>query len=280
MGSWILLRYFIAGSYPKPRIQISKQGLSVNKLDEIDVNCLKVDTPEGVDIIAFNDDKPKYAIISFSSMNVGQFERWTWFWKKRLSVPCVYIFLKDDEQHYYLGTESDGLAGVRERIISEILEKHGVSRCSAVTIGSSMGGYASIYFAHRLNLKCAISINPQVDLESAAFHKYSLWQRKMNEVGENWKDLDKFISDNPSRPLIYLVSGEYGPDKLAVEKIDSAFKTQGHIVFRERYEGEEHGWVGMSSERLFNIVNKLLREPRNLTSWSDIENYIPLSLPG
>lgn len=252
----------------------------MNKVDEIDVNSLKVDTPEGVDIIAFNDDNPKCAIISFSSMNIGQFERWTWFWKKRLSVPCVYIFLKDDEQHYYLGTQSDDLVGVRERIISKILEKHSVPRYAAITIGSSMGGYASIYFAHQLNLKCAISINPQVDLESAGFHKYSLWQRKMKEVGGKWKDLDKFISDKTSRPLIYLVSGEYEPDKLATEKIASAFQRQGHIVIRERYEGEEHGWVGMNSERLYSIVNKLLREPRNLTCWPDTERHIPLSLPG
>ncbi|WP_433850534.1 hypothetical protein [Brucella pseudogrignonensis] len=252
----------------------------MNSLDEVNVNSLKVDAPEGIDIISFNDVNPKCAIISFSSMNVGQFERWTWFWKKRLSVPCVYIFLKDDEQHYYLGTESDDLTGVRERIISKILEKHGVPKCAAVTIGSSMGGYASIYFAHQLNLKCAISINPQVDLESAAFHTYSLWQRKMKEVGRNWKDLDKFICNKKSKPLIYLVNGEYTPDKLAADKIDSAFRIQGHIVIRERYESEEHGWVGMNSDRLFDVVNKLLQEPRNLTSWSDIEKYIPLSLPG
>ncbi|KGE01632.1 hypothetical protein [Rhizobium sp. YS-1r] len=210
----------------------------------------------GVDAMAFSDPDPEFAIINFSSMNIGKFERWSWFYQRRLRVPCLYLFLRDDDQHYYLGKEGK-LASSRLGLIRNELEKHRIPERNTLTIGSSMGGYASVYFAHELESRAAMSINPQVDVESASLHNLTNWVRKMREVGNGWVDLHDFVLSHAAQPTIYLRTGNYIADRVAGEKLQGALIIKGHRVIREYDEIETHGWGSLSSGRFFEIVEHL-----------------------
>ena len=59
-----------------------------------------------IEMVYYYDDHPTRAVISFSSMNPGKFERYQSFKVNRLTAPTLYIFLKDEAQHYYLGEKN------------------------------------------------------------------------------------------------------------------------------------------------------------------------------
>lgn len=210
----------------------------------------------GLDAMAFSDADPKFAIINFSSMNIGKFERWSWFYQRRMRLPCLYVFLRDDDQHYYLGKEGQ-LAPSRLQLIRNELDKYGIPEKNTLTIGSSMGGYAAVYFAHELHSRAAVSINPQVDLESATLHNFSNWARKMREVGSGWIDLHDFVLRHAAQPAVYLRTGKYIADQVAGDKLEDALTVKGHRLVREYDEIETHGWGTLSSGRLFEIMEGL-----------------------
>ena len=225
-------------------------------MTEVSPNDFVLANHLGVDVIGFSDANPEFAIINFSSMNIGKFERWSWFYQRRMRVPCLYLFLRDDDQHYYLGRDGK-LALARLRVIQDELGKRGIPERNTLTVGSSMGGYAAVYFAHELHSKAAISVNPQVDLESATLHSFTNWVRKMREVGCGWVDLQDFVLSHPAAPTVYLRTGSYLADRAAGEKLQGALTIKGQRIIREYDEIETHGWGTLSSGRLFEIVEHL-----------------------
>lgn len=208
-----------------------------------------------IDLLAWADAEPRKAVISFSSMNPGKFERWSWFRHDRLTVPAVYMFLKDERQHYYLGTPLQPLARARQDLIEKILDKYKIDRRYAIAVGSSMGGYAAVRFALSMGFGTAISINPQVDLESASLHKYSLWRRKMMEA--DWVNLDEFVESCPSTSTrILLRHGRYAADQSAAGKLIKAMSKRGIRFDVEVHESNEHGWTDLSVRQLHSMLNE------------------------
>ncbi len=210
----------------------------------------------GVDMLYFFDERPTQAIINFSSMNPGKFERYSWFISRPLRNPTLYVFLKDEEQHFYLGVRSErGSRHVVADRLKRLLSDFGIDSSKAVTIGSSMGGYASIFYAHFLSFKAAISINPQANIESAKLHRYSLWERKMNEA--DWIDLDKFLIDHRSFVTeTFLLHGQYPADSSAANAICSALELSSCLFSIQVVKNLEHGWMGMSQNQLCQILDK------------------------
>lgn len=207
-----------------------------------------------IDMLAWADSEPRQAVINFSSMNPGKFERWSWFRRDRLIVPSIYMFLKDDRQHYYLGTPSRSLVDAREELIDRMLRRYHIDRGQVTTVGSSMGGYAAVYFALSMGFGRVISINPQVDFESAGLHKYSLWQRKMSEA--NWVNLDEFV-EACSKPACHVLlrHGQYAADQAAALKLSAAM-TKRRIPFDVQvHESNEHGWTDVSMVQLHAMLN-------------------------
>lgn len=230
------------------------------------IECLIKDSTladTDVDVCAYRDEKPVQAVVNFSSMNKGKFERWSWFWQNRLAEPTLYLFLRDDEHHYYIGTDQNPLLSKRVAVITKLLDSYSIPPHRSVAVGSSMGGYAAILFAHLLNMKAAISINPQVDKNSAKLHDYTLWIRKMNEVGSGWKDLNEVINYSTSYPDIYLLNGLHNADLVAADVLSKVVESRPQRLFREQVKDVEHGWVGMSSDRLRNELNRIL-EPNSV----------------
>ena len=221
--------------------------------DEEFIECHRCGRGE-IDLLAWADSDPQQAIINFSSMNPGKFERWSWFRSDRLIKPTVYMFLKDDQQHYYLGARSRPLVEERRELIEQVLEKYRIDRGDVTAIGSSMGGYAAIHFALSMGFGRVISINPQVDFESAGLHKYALWQRKMREA--NWIDLDEFVqSCSSTAPYVLLRHGRYAADQGAADRLIKAMAQRGIRFSVEIHESEEHGWTDVSAQQLHCMLN-------------------------
>lgn len=223
---------------------------------------LIVANEHGIDAMAFSDRNPECAVINFSSMNIGKFERWSWFYRRRLRRPAVYMFLRDDECHYYLG-KGGHLAPRFLDTITSVLQQHDISRSEVVTIGSSMGGYAAVYFAHVLEAKAAIAINPQVETESAKLHEFSNWTRQMKEVGAGWVDLDDFVRDHPHRPMVYLRAGRYAADQAAGDKLSAALLAEGKTLVRDYDSSTRHGWGELSPSGLYKLIEGYLGRSRS-----------------
>lgn len=222
----------------------------------------------GMEIMYWSDPNPIAAVINFTSMNPGKFERWSWFHQRALDRPMLYIFLKDEDCHFYLGASHRPKALARQAMISLLLWQHGIKKVDAIAVGSSMGGYGAIRYALEMGLGAAIGINPQVDRVSAELHNTTLWTRKMDE--SYWSDLDQVAQKAlGSKTYIHLIAGSYAADAVACAKLESALAGAqiDHAV--ERVEAENHGWVGMSSDRLRAVLNDFAWR-RDFNAWPGI----------
>lgn len=230
-------------------------GLSGNGL----IQHFSVPALHNDDVIAFSDVNPNIAIINLSSMNPGKFERWRWFHENPLvDRRALYIFLKDDNQHYYIGTEENPTFDRYTKIISVLLNQYGVTADRAISIGSSMGGYGSLLFAFRLGFAASICVNPQVDLRSAELHDLRLWARKIKETGSLWEDLDTVVARSAFDPVVYLRTSEYVADVSAAKRLDAALRERSSIVIRKYDRVHKHGWFGPSSNSINSVISSLL----------------------
>ncbi|MCY0967115.1 hypothetical protein [Parathalassolituus penaei] len=236
---------------------------------------------DGVEALVWSDGTPVRAVVSFTSMNPGKFERCSWFCDGGLTESTLFILLRDENQWYYLGKKNEiqspylyfikkilqkynvnCLGGKNEiqspylSFIKKILQKYNVNCKDVTAVGSSMGGYAAVYMTAALGFSYCLSVNPQVDYDSASLHKHSLWTRKMAESA--WIDLDQFILKSPmlGDSYFHLIRGNYIADRSAMEKLTGALDRRSAKYNLEIVENNEHGWMGMSKERLFSILNE------------------------
>jgi hypothetical protein len=208
-----------------------------------------------VSALVFEPTIANKVVINFTGMNLGKFERWSWF-KERYdnNDNTVYICLKDDEHLFFLD-RSTNTSFVKEHLdfINHYLDKHKLTSKDVIFTGSSMGGYAAIYYAFLLDAKGAIVANPLCNLESAKLHQYNLWQRKMLELGNYWIDLDQTILDYKSDPKIYIISSQYPPDINAAKDLLKSFEKLKITYIREQSSLDTHTDL-LNKETLFKII--------------------------
>lgn len=209
---------------------------------------------DAIDMISWADPDPAIAVVNFSSMNPGKYERWSWFRNSDLPYAAVYISLKDEKQHFYLGTRAEPLAARRRAMIDAVLRKHEIPPGRVIAIGSSMGGYGAIRYAFEMGFGAVVAINPQVDLESARLHTSDLWSRKMLEA--DWRDLDLAVRVAMHTPAVLLRFGAYAADSVAALRLKAAFESRAVRYRIELDESPDHGWVGMKATRLLDMVGR------------------------
>lgn len=209
----------------------------------------------GIDALIICGTNPKKAVICFSSMNPGKYERWSWFLEKHKSgSEDLYVILKDDDHRYYIGNDSVSMHVRHYRFISDLLTKHNLSSDHLYMVGSSMGGYAALYFGFWLNAAGIVSINPQIDYQSSRRHTLQNWERKIREIGPNWVDLNDFIYRFTSKPNIHIEHGDYPADVSAAQKLISSLDDL-KISYTRRFVGGDHSSTSITRERLFKIID-------------------------
>ncbi len=118
-------------------------------------------------------ERPDILLVVFSSaQQPGRPPRYRWH-QLLADVPCHRLFILDDQgprdplpgPSWYLGRHghggfADAICELVERTIAEL----GVERDRVATVGSSMGGWAALYFGARLRTGLAIAGEPQTRL--------------------------------------------------------------------------------------------------------------------
>ena len=209
----------------------------------------------GIDALIICGENPKKAVICFSSMNPGKYERWSWFYEKqKAGSEDLYVILKDDEHRYYIGTDKIAMHVRHHKFISNLLSKHQLTNNDLYMVGSSMGGYAAIYFGFWMNAAGIISMNPQIDFQSTRRHTLQNWERKISEVGSNWVDLNDFVYRHPAKPHIYIEHGDYPADVSAVQKLVSSLDDL-RISYTRSYVDGDHSSTSMTRQKLFHIID-------------------------
>jgi esterase/lipase len=151
------------------------------------------------DFLIEKDDTKKPLIITFGGIANGLagpiFE-----FKNLLkeNIDCHKIFIKDSNQSWYhkgangLGNNINELKNDIEKLIEKI------NYSEIITIGASMGGYASLLFGSLLKVNSIISFVPQtfIDKETRKKHKDNRWSEQMKSVHENNQNYYNLINLN------------------------------------------------------------------------------------
>lgn len=210
---------------------------------------------DGIDGIMIGGTNPSRCIIAFSSMNKGKFERWSWFQELHdEGNQDLYIILKDDSQHYYLGTDDHPTSMKHYRFFQQILETYNLNMNNVFMLGSSMGGYAALYYGFWLGAKGIVAVNPQTTYAASRMHSLQLWERMIRETGHAWVDLDQFIYRFPHKPFVYLEQSDYAADVAAAQKITSAFDDL-KIPYLRNFVGGEHGGTSLTRSKLLSFIS-------------------------
>lgn len=209
----------------------------------------------GIDALVMCGNNPKRAVISFTSMNPGKYERWSWFYNRhKEGCEDLYIIFRDNDHRYYIGSDTAPTQVRYHKFISEHLQKHNLSSKDTFLVGSSMGGYAALYFGFWMDVAGVIVTNPQVDYQSSRRHSLQNWERQIREAGTNWVDLNDFIYRFPSKPKLYIEHGDYPADAAAAQKLFSTFDDL-KLTYTRCYVGGDHSSTNMNANILFKIID-------------------------
>lgn len=216
----------------------------------------------GVEGVFFPARDAKRLMVFFSSMGVDRYDRYSWFWNDAEEwVETSYLFIKDDSFNYFLGTDEKPMKDSVRKVVNHYQELLKVESHQTYTVGSSMGGYAAIYYAFYLKAKAAIVANPQVTLRAAQMHEFQNWERNIRKTGQQWIDLDILLFRNTYRPGIYLEYGEYPADKKACEKLISTLMETCCLLIVRKEESKDHSSCKLSKQTIENAVNFFENEP-------------------
>lgn len=210
---------------------------------------------DDIDGIVICGENPTKCIVSFSSMNKGKYERWSWFDELNArGSQDLYIILKDDTQHYYIGDDNNAINLRYYRFFEVIFEKYKIERSNVFMMGSSMGGFAAIYYGFWLEAKGIIAINPQTTYAASRLHNLQIWERMIRETGNHWVDLDQFIYRFQHKPIIYLEHSDYAADVAAANSLVNAL-TDLRITHFRSYVGGVHGGTSLTKEKLTKFID-------------------------
>jgi hypothetical protein len=80
-----------------------------------------------------------------------------------------------------------------------------------------------------------------VDKESASYNKYTLWTRKMNELKDNWIDLNEFLKTRDYIPSTFLIHGRFDADVMASDKLTEILSSLQINFDRVQTDNIDHG---------------------------------------
>lgn len=218
-----------------------------------------------VDALVFEPSVVEKILVSFTGMQIGHYNRWSWFCDRYHQDKTLYIVLKDDDRMFYLDREHKGpVSEHHAEFIQQQLTKHKLQSKNLYTLGTSMGGYSAIYFAFKLDAYAAITSSPLVDIDSATPKlnadtnilepTTNLWQRQMQALGSKWIDLDQYIAQSTATPKIFAIHGTYLPDLKAANKLRASLESKNisHII--QQINNNEHGDY-LPNKMLFDLIS-------------------------
>jgi pimeloyl-ACP methyl ester carboxylesterase len=194
--------------------------------------------------------------VLFNGATVNRYTMWSWFWHDDEQwTDTAYLFLKDDDIRWYLGTYDNPKTPLYCDLISYIMNSYNLAPKDLCFIGHSMGGYAALYYGLKLGVGAVYAFRPQVTWDAAVLF-YSI--KKLKDV---WIDLDVFAQHVTSVPAVYLQYGEFEPDTLAGHTLVDSLQTRYTRFIVEHTDHKEHIGYYPTKEHIEATITYLLEAP-------------------
>lgn len=210
------------------------------------------------DVLYYPSKNPKRIIFSFSSMGNDKYDRYSRYWDEtqKWESDIVYVFFKDEDKNYYLGTDELPLSGTYFSLIKTFLSINNLTSKDMFTIGTSMGGYAALYYGLNLESKGVIVGDPQINFSSTKTHEYRNWEKHITGIGKDFIDLDLLIHRKKNIPHIYIEYNNYYSDnKAVVDFLKSMSQKRKFCLLLNKKETEQHGNDNLLlQENITNII--------------------------
>lgn len=207
----------------------------------------------GTAYLVYPAKTPKQLWVLFNGATVGRYTMWSWFWRPAEDWDDVaYLFLKDDDIRWYLGSKSEPKTEVYSGIINTVMQSLNLEPQQVCTIGHSMGGYAALYYGLLIGAGCIYVFRPQVTWDAAVTY-YSI--KKLQNI---WVNIDSLILNAPTIPSLYLQYGEFLPDKKAGHALVDAYRERHGTMIVERTAHQEHVGYYPTKEHIQETIEYLL----------------------
>lgn len=207
----------------------------------------------GVEYLLYPAQHPKQLWVLFNGATPGKYTMWSWFWRDDEEWnETAYLFLKDDDIRWYLGSSDAPKTHVYLDIITTVMQSLGLEPSQVCTIGHSMGGYAALYYGLLLGAGCVYTFRPQVTWDAAETY-YSV--KKLRDV---WIDIDTLVREQSKVPPLYLQYGEFLPDKLSGKALIDAYAEHHGVMIVERTDHLEHLGYHPTKEQIEQTISFLM----------------------
>lgn len=210
------------------------------------------------DYLIFSDEKLKPLIITFGGISGGistpLFEFKNFLQK---NVDCHLLFIKDTKQCWY-HNGARGLGKNINELKNNIINKiKTINYSKILTIGCSMGGYASLLIGKLIKADIILAFSPQTFIDQKNRNKYNdkRWIQQIKKVHSNFNntyfDLVKINFNNINK--VHIIYGKNNMlDKIHSERlnINNKFNTSKFI-------GNKSKIIIQAYDGGHNIVKKL-----------------------
>lgn len=190
----------------------------------------------GIKYLYFPARNPKKLVVSFNGATRNKYSMWSFFYNESHSwEDTSYLFLKDDsDPNYFWWYLKDS------EYFSDIIEYHiqklNLTSKAVIMLGSSMGGYACIYYGLKFGVRGCISFSPQIDYLTAS--KFFTVAR-LKDIYVDLNDLIKSVPDD-ELPMMYLNYSDFPHDKLAAYHLIDEMKKSKTLSLIHPTSGSEH----------------------------------------
>ncbi|QGQ48166.1 hypothetical protein [Metabacillus sediminilitoris] len=197
-------------------------------------------------------------LVCFTTLGPHIYERIRMFWEENEEWDINFLFISDNNGKqkgglYYLGYKDDYFVERQTiQLIELISELQNVKEI--YTIGSSMGGYAAIYYAIKLNFQGAISVVPQANEELIHQYGWQKWKQVLQEVGP-LPNLGSIIASRESLPSLYIQYGTYPADLEAAEYLKKSLEQKNGLYMFDCFPNGEHTSDFMTKELIYQILH-------------------------
>ncbi|MBW2977832.1 hypothetical protein KY331_03230 [Candidatus Woesearchaeota archaeon] len=207
-----------------------------------------------------NKKKRKGLIISFGAWPGPQYNRIRDYYEnERKEYDLLYLedgFGYKHQGVFYLAEKGDfSIEEIYAKLINKIIKKSKVPKEKVYCLGSSMGGFAALYFAYKLNLGKVVAIGPLIKL------------RKLYQKSKGHKKLYKFIIND----------SKFNLDKLILKKFDKKVDTEVHIIYQHNDDLTIKGGISDLLKILIKNENKFSVESFDIKTSKNISNHIIIS---
>ena len=225
-----------------------------NKIPIAYVKSKYEQTMHGIEYLFYPAKDPQQLWVLFNGATPGKYTMWSWFWRDDEAWDTIaYLFLKDDDIRWYLGSAERPKTEVYSDIIMAAMASLGLDSSQVCMVGHSMGGYAALYYGLLLSAGSVYVFRPQVTWEAAVTY-YSI--KKLRDV---WVDIDTLVQSVPLVPILYLQYGEFLPDKLSGQALVNAYLERRSVIMTEHTMHTDHIGYHPTKEQLETTIAFMMR---------------------